>query len=63
MGRAALGEQARAGREKGWAAPGRAGRKEVGAAWAVRGLGLGQFGLMGWFQGFLPFLFLFLFYF
>ena len=27
--RAALGEQARAGREKGWAAPGRAGRKEV----------------------------------
>ena len=29
MGRAALGEQARAGREKGWAAPGRAGRKEV----------------------------------
>ena len=29
VGCAALGEQARAGREKGWAAPGRAGRKEV----------------------------------
>ena len=60
VGRAALGEQAVRGGEKGWAAPGRAGRKEVGAAWAVRGLGLGRFELKGCFL-LLGFSFYFLF--
>ena len=61
-GRIALGERARAGRgEKAgprWAV--REGKKGE-TAWAVRGLGLGRFGLKGWFLGWVWFL-LFLFY-